>query len=115
MITNITQTKYITDYPSGRKRVHCRFYVEQKGRKFRVCKQTSRVEGDDPVWCNPKLSTYADLAGVGEIDGKTVAILVHLDMGLISVLDHTLKTQILTFWEKYSPLEFQHIVEACSG
>lgn len=75
------------DWPNGRNRVKCRFYVEHDlKRGFRVCRQTTDKNGQ---WCKPKMHTYASLSCIVDgSDGKTYILRSVPEYGMICVDRH---------------------------
>lgn len=90
-IGELADTWETDDYPSGRHRVKAKWYVEVKGKKSRVARQTESTRSPG-VWMSPKKTTYGynSKIGVGR-DGKTY-IVQATESGGLEVRDGTMGT-----------------------
>ena len=68
--TNPRSMAEFDDWPSGREKVKCKFYVEHDAKRgWRICRQTQDKRGQ---WCKPKTRTFGGLCAIVDgSDGKT--------------------------------------------
>jgi len=89
--SNPRSTAEFNDWPSGRDRVQCKFYVEHDAKRgYRVCRQTTDRDGK---WCKPKTMTYSGLCAIVDgSDGKTYILQIAAMYGFVSVWRHDFMT-----------------------
>jgi len=73
------------DWPSGKDRVKCKFWVEHTKRGYRVARQTQK----NGEWCKPKTTTFSGIAAIVDgSDGRTYILQVAEPYGFINVWAH---------------------------
>lgn len=85
--TNPRHLAEFDDWPSGRDRVKCKFYIEHDAKRgWRVCRQTTDKHGK---WCKPKTKTFSGMACIVDgSNGKTYILQLAQAYGFVTVSRH---------------------------
>jgi hypothetical protein len=97
-----TQAEF-DDWPSGKFRVKCKFYVEHDVKRgFRVCRQTQDKAGK---WCEPKTLAFSGHCAIADgSDGKTYVLQIAAQYGFVSIWRH----DFMTAWDSVFAEDARH-------
>ena len=101
-LCNPRREAVFNDWPSGRVRVNCRFWIESDPKRGeRVYRQTEDKNGRP---CKPKQKTYCTRACIVDgDDGRTYLLEQSGNFGFITIASHDMKYDVETVHEGDNP------------
>ena len=100
-LSNPRRDAVLGDWPSGRVRVNCRFWIESDPKRGeRVCRQ---IEDKNGRFCKPKRKTYCTRACIVDGDDGRTYLLEQARFGFITIASHDMKYDVETIHEDDNP------------